>query len=104
MWRKPLTAALSDRDPPFSGLPVQVLGLEQLVPWDRQGVRQADLDQRSRCFNDEAFEYLHSGALGKIVVARAFCYKLRPSIGNTHGQGLVPKTVDYDLWCGPAQM
>ena len=68
-----------------------------------QRVVQADLDQRSRCFNDEAFEYLHSGALGKIVVARGFCYKLRPSIGNTHGQGHIPKTVDYDLWCGPAE-
>ena len=66
-------------------------------------VVQADLDQRSRAANDEAFEYLHSGALGKIRVARGFCYKHRPAIGKTGGQGHIPETVDYDLWCGPAE-
>ena len=63
---------------------------------------QADLDERSRRHNDEAFDYLHSGALGKILVVRGFCYKLRPGIGKTKGQGHIPETVDYDLWCGPA--
>ncbi len=63
---------------------------------------QADLDERSRRFNDQAFEYLHSGALGKILMVRGFCYKLRPGIGKTNGQGHIPETVDYDLWCGPA--
>ena len=65
-------------------------------------VVQADLDQRSLRSNDEAFEYLYSGALGKIVVVRGFCYKHRRSIGKTNGKGHIPKTVDYDLWCGPA--
>ncbi len=64
---------------------------------------QADLDQRSRPSNDEAFEYLHGGALGHILVARGFCYKQRTSIGKTNGQGHIPETVDYDLWCGPAE-
>ena len=66
-------------------------------------VVQADLDMRSRSFNDEAFEYLHSGALGPILVVRGFCYKLRNSIGKTNGHGHIPETVDYDLWCGPAE-
>jgi len=66
-------------------------------------VVQADLDQRSRHSNDEAFAYVHSGALGRILVARGFCYKQRPGIGKTHGQGHIPGTVDYDLWCGPAE-
>lgn len=65
-------------------------------------VVQADLDHRSRCFNDRAFEYLHSGALGRILVARGFCYKHRTDIGKTNGRGHIPKTLDYDLWCGPA--
>jgi len=68
-----------------------------------QRVVQADLDSRSRHFNDEAFEFLHSGALGRILVARGFCYKQRPGIGKTRGQGHIPETVDYDLWCGPAE-
>ncbi|NLF71455.1 MAG: Gfo/Idh/MocA family oxidoreductase [Candidatus Anammoximicrobium sp.] len=64
---------------------------------------QADLDERSRRFNDRAFDYLHSGALGKILAVRGFCYKRRLGIGRTQGQGHIPKTVDYDLWCGPAE-
>lgn len=66
-------------------------------------VVQADLDQRSLPANDEAFAYLHSGALGKILLVRGFCYKHRPGIGNTQGQGHIPATVDYDLWCGPVE-
>ncbi|MDY0171011.1 MAG: Gfo/Idh/MocA family oxidoreductase [Thermoguttaceae bacterium] len=64
---------------------------------------QADLDQRSRPANDEAFDYLHGGALGKIRVVRGFCYKHREGIGKTDGRGHIPETVDYDLWCGPAE-
>jgi predicted dehydrogenase len=66
-------------------------------------VVQADLDQRSRRFNDEAFAYLHSGVLGRILVVRGFCYKERLGIGNSRGQGHIPASVDYDLWCGPAE-
>jgi hypothetical protein len=48
----------------------------------------------------EGIEFLKSGKLGKLQVARALCYKRRPSIGR--GQGQIPKTVDYNLWSGPA--
>jgi predicted dehydrogenase len=64
---------------------------------------QADLDQRSLRSNDAAFHYVHSGALGRILVVRGFCYKERLGIGQTHGQGHIPESVDYDLWCGPAE-
>lgn len=63
---------------------------------------QADLDSRSSRQYDEAYEYLQSGALGKILVARGFCYKDRASLGKVQGEGKIPETVDYDLWCGPA--
>lgn len=63
---------------------------------------QADLDSRSDRANDEACEYIHSGALGKILVARGFCYKDRPSLGQVQGAGQIPESVDYNLWCGPA--
>ncbi len=51
-----------------------------------------------------AMDFLHSGGLGKIRLARGLCYKLRPSIGKVSGDQPVPKTVNYDLWCGPAPM
>jgi predicted dehydrogenase len=52
----------------------------------------------------EAMEFLHSGKLGKVKVARGLCYKLRGSIGKVNGPQPVPKTVDYNLWCGPSPM
>ncbi len=64
---------------------------------------QGDLDLRSWPANDEAREYLRSGALGKILVARGCCYKHRASIGQTNGKGHIPESLDYDLWCGPAR-
>lgn len=51
----------------------------------------------------EAAEFIRSGSLGKIRVARGFCYKPRKSIGKVE-IGAVPESVDYDLWCGPAPM
>jgi predicted dehydrogenase len=64
---------------------------------------QADLDIRSSRSHDRAIEYLRSGQLGTIQAIRAFNYKFRPSIGKTEGQGYIPETLDYDLWCGPAK-
>jgi predicted dehydrogenase len=48
-----------------------------------------------------AMEYVHSGKIGDVKVARGLCYKGRGSIGPK-GDYPVPSTVDYDLWCGPA--
>jgi predicted dehydrogenase len=50
----------------------------------------------------QAIDFLHSGKLGKLKVARGLCYKPRGSIGKVSGPQPTPKTVDYDLWCGPA--
>jgi predicted dehydrogenase len=50
----------------------------------------------------EAIDFLRSGKLGKVLVARGLCYKRRDSIGRAEGEQPIPKTVDYDLWCGPA--
>jgi predicted dehydrogenase len=49
----------------------------------------------------EAMAFLHSGKLGKIKVARGFCYKSRKSIGK-RPDGPVPSGVDFDIWLGPA--
>jgi predicted dehydrogenase len=65
---------------------------------------QAGTQSRSSHGIKEAVAWVQRGNLGKIRVARALCYKPRPSIGKTVGPQAVPATVDYNLWCGPAPM
>ena len=47
---------------------------------------------------------VRAGKLGKILLARGFCYKRRESIGKVDGPQPIPPSVDYDLWCGPAPL
>jgi predicted dehydrogenase len=63
---------------------------------------QTGTQSRSSAGLKEAMAFLHAGKLGKIKVARGLCYKPRPSIGKVKGPQKIPKTVNYDLWCGPA--
>jgi len=49
----------------------------------------------------EAISFLHSGKLGKVKIARGFCYKSRKSIGKKP-DSTVPPGVDFDIWLGPA--
>ena len=63
---------------------------------------QAGTQSRSSSGIKEAVAWVQKGNLGKILVARALCYKPRPSIGKSAGPQPVPASVDYDLWCGPA--
>jgi len=51
----------------------------------------------------QAVEYVQSGKLGKIKVARALNYKRRPSIGKVTEPQQPPPTVDLDIWTGPAE-
>src|SRR3546814_6908425 len=46
-------------------------------------------------------EFLHSGKLGEVYMAKGLCYKWRDTIGKTPEEP-VPAGVDYDLWLGPA--
>jgi predicted dehydrogenase len=63
---------------------------------------QAGTQSRSNPGMRNTIEYVQSGKLGKVKLARGLCYKLRPSIGKVNGEQPIPKTIDYDLWCGPA--
>lgn len=56
---------------------------------------------RSQKGSREAIEYIHSGKIGKVTLARGLCYKRRDSIG-TKAETPVPAGVHYDLWLGPA--
>jgi predicted dehydrogenase len=51
----------------------------------------------------EAIEWVKSGKIGEVKLARGLCYKSRGSIGPK-GQYEVPKSVSYDMWLGPAPM
>ncbi len=44
---------------------------------------------------------VHSGALGKLLVSRALCYKPRGSIGFKP-VATPPAELDFDIWLGPA--
>jgi predicted dehydrogenase len=65
---------------------------------------QAGTQSRTASGMREAMAFLHSGKLGKVKVARGLCYKRRNSIGKVSGPQPIPKSIDYNLWCGPAPM
>ncbi|HVT89686.1 MAG TPA: Gfo/Idh/MocA family oxidoreductase [Tepidisphaeraceae bacterium] len=67
-------------------------------------VVQCGTQMRSNAALIESMAYLRSGALGKVLVSRALCYKSRPSIGKVSGPQQPPSTCDYNLWCGPSPM
>ncbi|MSQ93470.1 MAG: Gfo/Idh/MocA family oxidoreductase [Gemmataceae bacterium] len=50
----------------------------------------------------QAITYLREGNLGRCSVARGLCYKPRGSIGRVTEDQAPPRTMDYNLWCGPA--
>jgi predicted dehydrogenase len=51
---------------------------------------------------EESFEYIWAGNLGKIKCVYGINYKPRTSIGKVNGPQPIPRSCDYDLWCGPA--
>lgn len=64
---------------------------------------QTGTQSRSMTGTRELMKFLHEGGIGTVRMARALCYKRRPSIGP-RGTYDVPASVDYDLWSGPAPM
>ena len=52
----------------------------------------------------DAFAWVKEGHIGKLTLARGFCYKPRKSIGKVSAPIAAPKTVDYDLWSGPRKL
>ena len=49
-------------------------------------------------------EFVQSGAIGKPIVSRGFCYKKREDIGKLPAPKSAPASVDYNLWSGPREM
>jgi predicted dehydrogenase len=64
-------------------------------------VVQLGTQRRSTPHVREAIEYVRSGALGKVAMARAWNHQKRVDIG--HGKPVpVPASIDYAMWQGPA--
>jgi predicted dehydrogenase len=76
---------------------------EQLVRAARKYDRivEAGMQNRSSPAIAQAIAWQREGHIGKVTLARGFCYKRRESIGKTVGPQPVPKGVNYDLWLGP---
>ena len=58
---------------------------------------------RSNPGMQELMAFVQGGELGAVKLARGLCYKPRGSIGKVDAPKQPPKTVDYDLWLGPAE-
>jgi len=70
---------------------------------------QTGTQKRSDLGLMEAYKYIKGGNLGAIKWSRGFCYKARYEgtngiVNGTDGPVPVSETVDYNLWCGPAEM
>jgi len=64
-------------------------------------VVQDGAEQRSNPCAQSAVEFMRSGKLGEVYMAKGICYKWRNTIGRTPDEP-VPPGVHYDLWIGPA--
>jgi hypothetical protein len=63
---------------------------------------QSGMQLRSDRGVREAFQWLHDGNLGKILLSRGLCYEDRSSMGRVDKPTPIPDYIDYDLWCGPS--
>jgi predicted dehydrogenase len=65
---------------------------------------QHGFQRRSETAWHEAFAWLNEGPIGKLKLARGFCYKPRPSIGKAKSPLEIPATIHSDLWFGPREV
>jgi predicted dehydrogenase len=70
---------------------------------------QTGTQKRSSEAHKAAFKWIREGNLGPVKWVRSLCYKARFEgtngiVNGTNGPNPVPETVDYNLWCGPAEM
>jgi predicted dehydrogenase len=62
---------------------------------------QVGTQSRSRPSTIRAIEYVKSGKIGKVLMAKAWNIQMRDDIGHKENSP-VPPGVDYDTWLGPA--
>jgi predicted dehydrogenase len=62
---------------------------------------QVGFQNRSNTNVINAINFLHSGGIGDVYMARGLCYKPRNSFAIAK-DSTPPATLDYDMWLGPA--
>jgi predicted dehydrogenase len=70
---------------------------------------QTGTQKRSSEGHPTAFQWMRDGNLGDIKWVRSLCYKARYEgtngiVNGTNGPNPLPDSIDYNLWCGPADM
>jgi predicted dehydrogenase len=77
---------------------------QQMVAAARKYERmvQVGTQNRSSAFLRSVFGRLRGGELGAVRFAHALVYRSREGIGLVEAPTPPPRTLDYDLWCGPA--
>jgi len=65
-------------------------------------VMQVGTQGRSRTSTQRAVEFVRSGGIGKVRMAKAWNVQLRDDIGRK-ADSVAPKEFDYDTWIGPAE-
>ena len=70
---------------------------------------QTGTQKRSSEAHPAAYEWMRQGNLGKIKCVNSLCYKGRFEgtngiVNGTNGPNPLPDNIDYNLWCGPAEM
>lgn len=73
--------------------------VEAARKYDR--VVQVGFQNRSNNNVMEAMNFLHSGGIGEVYMARGTCFKPRKSFGIAPNSA-PPSTLNYDMWLGPA--
>ncbi|MFZ2145680.1 MAG: Gfo/Idh/MocA family oxidoreductase [Sedimentisphaerales bacterium] len=81
--------------------------VEAARKYDR--IVQTGTQNRSSEAHKNAYKWIREGNLGPIKWVRSLCYKARFEgtngiVNGTNGPNPVPQNVDYNLWCGPADM
>jgi hypothetical protein len=77
-----------------------------ITQWARKLGRMCQMGVQSRSMTGmrQTLEFIQSGKLGKVNVARAICFRRRDSIGLVDTPAPIPEGLDFDLWCGPAPL
>jgi predicted dehydrogenase len=70
---------------------------------------QVGTQRRSSASYINGYKWIKEGNIGQVKWSRGFCYKERGPGTNgivyaTNGPKILPPTINYDLWCGPAEM
>ena len=75
-----------------------------MTQWARKLGRMCQMGVQSRSMPGmrDTLEFVKSGKIGEVKVAKAICYRRRGSIGLVETDAPVPEGMDFDLWCGPA--